>query len=1204
MRISRASVITFVCLASGFVSQQALAVTQKASDAPKIKVTINTSLTTASQLVLDVSLPGKTYTKLVSYKAPDGKTYYKVAMPGLTTSFDPTKSVTAGLGRPGIPALSIPFAIPEKNVVGGMPSYADVTTEILSASFNDVKVSKDIFPASTQPLDSAAETALATTHLYGSCAIFASSSKLTCWGLDDTGDAAPIPINGINKFLSNPMNANGAGIVANTNWRALAVGMDGLGGKSSPVCLIGEPAYTGAPSTVYTNSMFCAADTSNFSMAGIGTSAGETPPFDIQEIGASDAFSTGIPGGAAPIGSEFCMLRKFGSSHPWFNGKQGHGEIKCFGRGSGSSYVNSDWSSPPLMDPITSGASRYTQLSVGSNHACAILETGRPRCWGADWQLHGATMINYPQLSKVEAGFLVDCGIKSTDNKLTCWGLGTLGNGALTNHPLPANAQGAVRDISIGEDSACIIDWSYKVKCFAFDYGAGPSGVTALSDIPATVTAGTFKSVEVGGFQGQPYACAVSTDDKVSCWGKNDLGQFHTGATDVPDIVSAPTKWNDPIFDDFIPAKLYEGMDSSLVRPFVKVPTAYTAPTPVPSGTVTTSGKPITGSQTIFKANPVRTDNGDPVRLRGLGLGQLYLYGGQYTASSKKLRVFSKVRVKIKFANPKIGQDGKADYGLNSVDSAYNQSFKKIYGNILANADIALANLTPPLVPRKRATHQGITAGSAQCGEEMLVVSHSDFASATDSFVAGKNAQGMLTRAVYVGDPDVGSTADSIRNFVQGEFSKTNSETGDPCVAPSYLTLIGNTDHVPTFTGDTNAPTTPGDIDYSLASKNTYVPDLAVGRLPAADSSAADTMVNKILAYETATPSSSDAFFKNITITSFFQNPDAKKNQDQRGFIRTSEQLRAALIKTGAGNPGKTVERLYSTSNPTGSTKLMKDDLGRAFPKDIQKTQKQAPWISGSQATVVNSVKAGRTLLISRDHGNFDRIFNPAFGSFAPNGSVSSVSQMSNGPLAPVAWLIACLSGRFDDPLNPSFAEAMLAKDGGGMVGVLAASRESPSEVNNSLTMALADAVWPSVLPTGSTTPVYRMGDVLNAAKIQVLMSGGPSASVDINNEMRLYNWFGDPSMPLWVAKPAVIATAVSGTPSITPDGANVKFTTAASNGATAVLINTEGMPIGKATVASQGVSISPSNGVAPAGRLRLVLSKDGSLPTVFEIRS
>ena len=1180
----------FLVVAAGVLlvgASPTMAVTQRASDAPKIKVVINTALTTASQLVLDVSLPGKTYTKLVSYKAPDGKYYYKVAMPGLTTSFDPTKSVTAGLGRPGIPALSIPFAIPEAAVVGaGSQGYSNVTTEILSASFNDTKITKEIFPASTQPLDAASSLASVGLGYYlAHCLIGASDQKISCWGKDGLSFAGA-PINSINSYLeANPLVVNN--VLKPGHWHDIAMGFNPNNVyKRSYACAVGEPGAV-YNASYPNNYLYCFGQQDGLSMTGVGTNPGQTPGVDILDIDGSGGFGSG---------TEFCFLRNYGNA--WLGPVKGQGEIRCFGRGSGN-----DWASPPMTDPATGAATHYTQLSVGYNHACAIVVSGRARCFGRDWTVEGATLPpTLPPLKKVIAGNMVDCGIKLSDNKIVCWGLGRIGDSVLINSPLPPTvAASQITDMSIGDEAACTINTAGKVTCFPFDiYSVGANAPSAVTTIPASVANLTWKSIQVRGSTPYEVACAVSTSEKVTCWGNNTNGQ-----ADPPDLGNAPVKWNDPIFDDFVPAKLYEDMPDSLVRPFIKVPTAYTAPAPVPSGVATGSGKPIIGPQNIFKANPVKTTSGDPVRLRGLGLGQLYLYGGQYTAATKKLRIFSKVRVKIKFTNPLIGGDGKADYGLGSVSSAYNQSFRKIYGNILANADIALANLSPAPVPRRSSGQHKVAAGSEQCGEEMLVVSHPDFAAETNTFVNGKNAQGLFTRAVYVGDPGVGSTADSIRDFVQGEFSQSNAETGEPCVTPSYLTLIGNTAKIPTFSGDTNAPTTPGDIDYSLPSKNTYVPDLSVGRLPAANASEAGVMVSKILAYENATPSSSDSFFKNVTITSFFQNADPKKNQDQRGFIRTSEQLRAALIKTGAGNPGKTVERLYSTSNPTGTTKLMKDDLGRSFPKDIQKTQKQAPWNVGNQTSVVSSVKSGRFLLISRDHGNFDRIFNPAFGTFVPEGATSSsVSLMTNGPLAPIAWLIACLSGRFDDPANPSFAEAMLGRSGGGMVGVLASSRESPSEVNNSLTMALADAVWPSILPTGNKTPIYRMGDVVNAAKLQVLMSGGPSASVDILNEMRLYNWFGDPSMQLWVQKPAAISTALSGPAGIGSADVKLTLSNANANGATAVLLGDGDVPIGKAVVKGTSVAISPQNGIASSGSLKVVLIKDQALPTTLTLRS
>ena len=1189
----------FVGFAAGallLAASPALAVTQKASDAPKIKVSIVGALTTPSQLVLDVSLPGKTYTKLVPYKAPDGKTYYKVVMPGLTTSFDPTKSVTAGLGRPGIPALSIPFAIPEAASAAGGPSagYASVSTQILSATFKDTKVGKDIFPASTQPLDgTVSQTSIGLGRYLAHC-LTDPDGKLHCWG-DDTQAPTGAPINSLNAWIdAHPQLPGGIGPFANAIWRKVAVGM--TNGYKANACLVGDLVPNPTTATAPMNSLFCIGDTSTLSYTALGVggpssgdAAGGTGSgasvIDIKDIQSTSGYADG---------SEYCLLKNYGSTYlPAM--VRGNGEIKCFGRGG-----TSDWASPAMTDPVTGAATHYTQLSVGWNHACALVVSGRVRCFGFTWDQSSATLPSgLPPLKKVAAGNIVDCGIVASNNTLTCWGITRIGESALIVAPLPAEVVGQpVKDISIGDDGACVVKNNGSVVCFNFDY-YGMNGYSEIEQMPPSVAAGPWESVKVAG--GTPYevACATSAAQKVSCWGNN----FRNAAS-PPELANKPFVWNDPIFDDFIPAKLYSDMPESLVRPFVKVPESYTAPEPVPAGTVTKSGAPITGEQTLFKANTVKNDQGDPVRLRGLGLGQLYLYGGQYTAATKKLRVFSKVRVKITFANPKINSRGTADYGLDTVDTPWNQSFKKIYGNVLVNASIALGNLTPSPVLRKSHT-RAVNAGSARCGEEMLVVTDPAFAAQADQFRLAKNRQGILTRVAQVGDSGVGSTATSIRDFVQGEFTKTDSGTGSPCITPSYLTLLGDVSRVPTFAGDVNSPDTPSDIDYSLPARGTYVPDLAVGRLPASDISEARTMTSKILAYESSAPSSSDAFYRNLTVTSFFQNSDPGKNQDQRGFIRSSEQLIAALSRTGSGLPAKTAERLYSTSNPTGATKLAKDDLGRAFPALIQKTQRQAPWNSGTQTSVVNSVRSGRFLVISRDHGGFDRIFNPAYGSFVPaGGTASAVNQMSNGSALPVAWLIACLSGRYDDPGNSSFAEDMLRHSGGGMAGVLASSRESPSEVNNSLMLALADAVWPSVLPTGNRLPIYRMGDAINAAKLQVLMSGGPSASIDINNEMRLYNWFGDPSMQLWTSKPAALSTAISGFPAVTSDGVSIRFTTAAANGATAILLNADGEPIGRGTVATQAVSIAAGNGIAADGQLTVVLVKDQSLPTSLTLRS
>ncbi|MEN0015561.1 MAG: C25 family peptidase propeptide domain-containing protein, partial [Solirubrobacteraceae bacterium] len=92
------------------------------------------------------------------------------------------------------------------------------------------------------------------------------------------------------------------------------------------------------------------------------------------------------------------------------------------------------------------------------------------------------------------------------------------------------------------------------------------------------------------------------------------------------------------------------------------------------------SGKPFPAVPAAAGATP----QGD---LRDLQLGQLNLAGAQYTPKTKTLKVFTKVTVDIHF------NGGAGTFGDGQTNSPYNQSFLKLYGNVLANGPTVLANL-------------------------------------------------------------------------------------------------------------------------------------------------------------------------------------------------------------------------------------------------------------------------------------------------------------------------------------------------------------------------------------------------------------------------------------------------------------------------------------------------------------------------------
>ena len=86
--------------------------------------------------------------------------------------------------------------------------------------------------------------------------------------------------------------------------------------------------------------------------------------------------------------------------------------------------------------------------------------------------------------------------------------------------------------------------------------------------------------------------------------------------------------------------------------------------------------------------------------------------------------------------------------------------------------------------------------GIRRCGEEMLVITNPATQAAADQFALGKRAQGMRTNVFQVGSGagQIGTTPAQIQAFIRARL------TARLCIHPSYVTIIGDDDLVPTFT--------------------------------------------------------------------------------------------------------------------------------------------------------------------------------------------------------------------------------------------------------------------------------------------------------------------------------------------------------------------------------------------------------------------
>jgi len=238
--------------------------------------------------------------------------------------------------------------------------------------------------------------------------------------------------------------------------------------------------------------------------------------------------------------------------------------------------VTGDFGTTPSTTPAQNGdialGGTAVEIAVGSDHICALLDTGAIRCWGAGYtgQLgYGNTdalgeMLettpdkngDVPWLSpeasssgRVAVGYRHTCALTSL-GAVRCWGEGGyLGYGhTLTVGDAPGNEPATAGDIplggtatqvvmgSTGEDfHVCALLESGGVRCWGFpDRGElGYGNQILLGGTPSTTPA-MIGDVPLGGTAtqlaaGDTHTCALLDSGTVRCWGDGMAGRLGYG---------------------------------------------------------------------------------------------------------------------------------------------------------------------------------------------------------------------------------------------------------------------------------------------------------------------------------------------------------------------------------------------------------------------------------------------------------------------------------------------------------------------------------------------------------------------------------------------------------------------------------------------------------------------------------------------------
>lgn len=212
-----------------------------------------------------------------------------------------------------------------------------------------------------------------------------------------------------------------------------------------------------------------------------------------------------------------------------------------------ASYKGSDGQAIYTVE-VGGTALNVSKLAAGSNHTCAILDSGSVKCWGANnvGQLgNNSTDLSFTPVDvvglgagvvKISAGDNHTCALMSS-GAVKCWGLnehGQLGDNSASNRSSPVEVVGlssAVTDIIAGYSHTCALTMSGAASCWGFNaygqLGDGSSSNTRLKPVAVVGLGSGVASLAAG----TGHTCAVMESGAAKCWGHNVIGQLGDNST-------------------------------------------------------------------------------------------------------------------------------------------------------------------------------------------------------------------------------------------------------------------------------------------------------------------------------------------------------------------------------------------------------------------------------------------------------------------------------------------------------------------------------------------------------------------------------------------------------------------------------------------------------------------------------------------------
>ena len=238
---------------------------------------------------------------------------------------------------------------------------------------------------------------------------------------------------------------------------------------------------------------------------------------------------------------------------------QGNG-VNCWGRGFGGQLGNNARviSASPVF-ASTLGSSEFQEISSGESYSCVLNQAGQVHCWGygilgdnkgyriSESSVHVSEMPNLipmPEITQVSVGSEHACAV-TIEGKVLCWGKGEsgrLGNGAVDDSLLPDYVYNdlvhlnKIKQVSAAEEHTCALRTNGNVFCWGSKVkgrlGSGSGG--GYRD-KAVQVSNLTTAVQISA--GERHTCALKANREVVCWGvesKGHLAVYYNRDSGVP----------------------------------------------------------------------------------------------------------------------------------------------------------------------------------------------------------------------------------------------------------------------------------------------------------------------------------------------------------------------------------------------------------------------------------------------------------------------------------------------------------------------------------------------------------------------------------------------------------------------------------------------------------------------------------------------